>query len=245
MPMYFPLSALLSSRSGMHEFAALSPGQLIHSAQFPIRRRVHHSEPESERSPPLALDAYPSRQQVTNTTANVANAASELVSHNTPIVPGASTGLTTSSTSLDKLRTNFFAWSCRWFAQPLLPKYEPTSTTPRSSTHATSSVLTPPPILLLSQASAGQPGHGWRHHDALQTHPVSGNVAISISSTRSVIKSASSPETRALITKTVGTPIDRQNKDYTVIDKCKTGLSAGGQNREDVLTTSDTTTAVG
>ncbi|KAF8561265.1 hypothetical protein P879_03865 [Paragonimus westermani] len=98
----------LTQRRPARPGVALTSTFLIHSAQFPGRR--HQQADQVIRKPLLDAQTVPP----------------PLV--RTPVVSGDNNGSDTSQSVLNEVqRTQFFAWSCRWFTRPLLVKYGGTS----------------------------------------------------------------------------------------------------------------------
>ncbi|KAA3672999.1 regulatory associated protein of mTOR [Paragonimus westermani] len=98
----------LTQRRPARPGVALTSTFLIHSAQFPGRR--HQQADQVIRKPLLDAQTMPP----------------PLV--RTPVVSGDNDGSDNSQSVLTEVqRTQFFAWSCRWFTRPLLVKYGGTS----------------------------------------------------------------------------------------------------------------------
>ncbi|KAA0190805.1 Regulatory-associated protein of mTOR [Fasciolopsis buskii] len=87
---------------------------IMHSANFPSRR--HHMVDQLLREPPSDHPTQcPPAQPVPRTPA--------VVFSQNPTVPSATPSVPAEKHPLDEIKTQLFAWSCRWFAQPLLAKY--------------------------------------------------------------------------------------------------------------------------
>ncbi|CAL8090399.1 unnamed protein product [Calicophoron daubneyi] len=88
-----------------HASVALTSTFLIHSVQFPGRR---HQRVDQRVRDPLMEHNTPGLQSVPLRVA--ATPSVSVTRHN-------------DHSPLDEIKTEFFAWSCRWFTQPLLAKY--------------------------------------------------------------------------------------------------------------------------
>ncbi|KAF6772371.1 hypothetical protein AHF37_06811, partial [Paragonimus kellicotti] len=114
----------LTQRRSARPGVALTSTFLIHSAQFPGRR---HQQTDQVIRKPL-LDAQTMHPPLVRT----------------PVVSGDNDGTDTSQSKLNEVqRTQFFAWSCRWFTRPLLVKYGGTSMKETCSPVTYSSNTTP------------------------------------------------------------------------------------------------------